>query len=65
MKRICDNCLMFEQFAPETEEFFNKCGLLDIWNIEECDSCEHHKPKYKPKPATAVMIDTPTKYRVN
>jgi len=41
---ICDKCVFLEEFGDkEKDEFFNKCALLDIFNIEECIQCDSFK----------------------
>jgi len=47
--RICDKCIFFEPFGtPGKDKMFNKCALLDIWNIEECPQCNSFKPEKPP-----------------
>ncbi len=41
---ICDNCINLEIFGkPGVDEYFNKCALLDIWNLSEGEECEHYE----------------------
>jgi len=64
--RICDHCIYFEPFGEQgKDEFFNKCALLDIFNIEECETCDSfQKLVYVPKPRALMMIDPQTKYEM-
>jgi len=39
---ICNTCVNLEIFDQKgKDEFFNKCVLLDIWNLEEGEECEY------------------------
>jgi len=41
---LCESCCNFEVFGDkEKDEFYNKCALLDIYNLNECYECEDYQ----------------------
>ena len=39
---ICNDCIHLETFGEKSKnEFWNKCALLDIPNLEEGEECEY------------------------
>lgn len=56
---ICDTCIFLEIFGKKgVNEFWNKCALLDIWNLEEGDECEYCQPAGQIQPVESDNQET-------
>lgn len=55
---ICEKCVNFEVFGKRgTDEWFDRCVLLDIWNMEEGDQCEFFVAVPDPPPPSVITSE--------
>ncbi len=60
---ICEACVYLEIFGKKGQDkFFNTCGLLDIWNLEEGTECEYFKDAELAQHSWEIMRAASTAY---
>jgi len=57
---ICEKCVNLEVFGRKgTDEWFYRCALLDIWNMEEGSECDFFAAVPDPPPPMTVITSEP------